>query len=151
MDSEQHRQLNFASRPNLQNSRKSTLLTAHSGRVARYRTRLQNKIETKQEQKRKQDYQKRGSGAGLSYLRQLCALPSVWLLTIVNQALCGSVQAIDLFQWLQFPKTSVEKDGWLVLFESTRNSVQGLPGCNSQLSYGAGRPTCLCTHPVQTR
>ena len=121
VDYEQHRQLNFASRPNLQNSRKSTLLTAHSGRVARYKTRLQNKIETKQEQKRKQDYQKRGSGAGLSYLRQLCALPSVWLLTIVNQALCGSVQAIDLFQWLQFPKTSVEKDGWLVLFESTRN------------------------------
>ena len=66
VDSEQHRQLNFASRPNLQNSRKSTLLTAHSGRVARYRTRLQNKIETKQEQKRKQDYQKeRGSRLGI--------------------------------------------------------------------------------------
>ena len=59
VDNEQQRQLNSASGPNLQNSRKSTLLTAHSGRVAKYRTRLQNKIETKQEQKRKQDYQKK--------------------------------------------------------------------------------------------
>ena len=51
VDNEQQRQLNSASGPNLQNSHKSTLLTAHSGRVAKYRTRLQNKIETKQDQK----------------------------------------------------------------------------------------------------